>query len=306
PSDSGEEYIYPVPMTRIAALCEAAAQHTNNTCVGLNMAQQYHYESAPVIILAMLAAPSVKEGLECLCRYDKYIDTGIETRIKLNQNPVEFSAGLINLTGAKVEQLNEYLLAFVVQILNIATRQKMPVKEVWLHHSNEQNREQLEQHFQAPVTFGCDENRLLFDHDFLQERFVTSNNLLFEILIDALKTYFAVSPEGQGFIEAVSRELMRGSSAESQTMEQIAASLALSPRTLRRRLSEEGYTFQEVKNLVREQRARYYLASTALSLSEIAFELGYSELSAFSRAFRSRVGETPQAYREKMKQLIRA
>jgi len=89
-------------------------------------------------------------------------------------------------------------------------------------------------------------------------------------------------------------------------MEQIARSLALSPRTLRRRLSEEGYTFQEVKTQVREQRARHYLASTALSLSEIAFELGYSELSAFSRAFRSRVGETPQAYREKMKQLIRA
>ena len=57
---------------------------------------------------------------------------------------------------------------------------------------------------------------------------------------------------------------------------------------------------------VEEERARHYLSSTALSLSEIAFELGYSELSAFSRAFRSRVGETPQAYREKMKQLIRA
>ena len=43
-----------------------------------------------------------------------------------------------------------------------------------------------------------------------------------------------------------------------------------------------------------------------LALSEIAFELGYSELSAFSRAFRSWVGETPQAYRDKLKQFIRA
>ena len=307
PSDSGEEYIYPVPLTRIAALCEAAARHTNNTCVGLNMAQQYHYESAPVIILAMLAAPSVEEGIKCLCRYDQYIDSGIETRFKPNQNPAQFNAGLIELTGAKVDQLNEYLLSFIVQILNTATRKVMPVHEVWFRHGNEQNRAQLEAHFQAPVKFGCDENRLLFDQAFLQERFVTSNNLLFEILVDALKTYFAVSPERQGFIEAVSRELMRaGSDSDSQTMEQIATGLALSPRTLRRRLSDEGYTFQEVKNIVKEQRARHYLSSTALSLSEIAFELGYSELSAFSRAFRSRVGETPQAYREKMKQLIRA
>lgn len=306
PSDSGEEYIYPVPLARVAALCEAAARHTNNSCVGLNMAQQYHYETAPVIILAMLAAPSVEEGLTCLCRYDQYIDTGIETRFRPNQDPAEFNAGLINLTGARVDQLNEYLLAFISQILNTATRQKMPVEEVWFQHGNSHNRADLEAHFGAPVLFGQEENRLLFDRKFLKERFVTSNNLLFEILVDALKTYFAVSPEGQGFIEAVSRELMRTGTAEGQTMESVAASLALSPRTLRRRLSEEGYTFQEVKNLVRERRARHYLANTALSLSEIAYELGYSELSAFSRAFRSRVGETPQAYREKMKQLIRA
>ena len=306
PSDSGEEYIYPVPLARVAALCEAAARHTENSCVGLNMAQQYHYETAPVIILAMLAAPSVEEGLNCLCRYDQYIDTGIETRFRPNQDPVEFNAGLINLTGARVDQLNEYLLAFISQILNTATRQRMPVKEVWFHHGDARNRAELEAHFDAPVLFGQEENRLLFDRKFLKERFVTSNNLLFEILVDALKTYFAVSPEGQGFIEAVSRELMRTGGDDGQTMEAVAASLALSPRTLRRRLSEEGYTFQEVKHLVREQRARHYLANTALSLSEIAYELGYSELSAFSRAFRSRVGETPQAYREKMKQLIRA
>ena len=80
----------------------------------------------------------------------------------------------------------------------------------------------------------------------------------------------------------------------------------VSPRTLRRRLSEEGYSFQEAKNLAREKRAKYYLSQTKMPLSEIAFELGFSELSAFSRAFRSWVGETPQSYRENYKQLLRA
>jgi transcriptional regulator GlxA family with amidase domain len=51
---------------------------------------------------------------------------------------------------------------------------------------------------------------------------------------------------------------------------------------------------------------RNYLSSTNLTLSEIAFEPGYSELSAFSRAFRSRAGETQQVYRDKLKQFIRA
>ena len=60
-----------------------------------------------------------------------------------------------------------------------------------------------------------------------------------------------------------------------------------------------------MKSLAREKRARYYLSHTNLSLSEIAFELGYSELSAFSRAFRTWTGETPQVYREKVQQLLR-
>ncbi|MCZ6829129.1 MAG: AraC family transcriptional regulator ligand-binding domain-containing protein, partial [Gammaproteobacteria bacterium] len=306
PSDSEEEYVYPIPLVNVATLFEAAVKASNNTCVGLNMAQQYHYESASVIILAMLAAPSVEQGISCLCRYDQFIDTGIETRFNPTQEPVQFSAGLIDLGGARVDQLNEYLLAFVVQILNTATRKRMPVKEVWFRHDCDQNAAALEEHFKARVKFGQHDNCLFFKREFLRERFLTSNNLLFDILTDALKTYFAAGPEKAGIIDAVYREILRQSGTTVPSMETIAASLALSPRTLRRRLAEEGYSFQEVKNMARDRRAKYYLSSTNLTLSEIAFELGYSELSAFSRAFRSRAGEAPQAYRDKLKQFIRA
>ncbi|MCZ6827984.1 MAG: AraC family transcriptional regulator ligand-binding domain-containing protein [Gammaproteobacteria bacterium] len=43
PSDSEEEYVYPIPLYKVANLFEAAVKHSNNPCVGLNMAQQYHY-----------------------------------------------------------------------------------------------------------------------------------------------------------------------------------------------------------------------------------------------------------------------
>lgn len=306
PSDTHEEYVYPIPLRKVADLFEAAVVSSNNSCVGLNMAQQYHYESAPVIILAMLAAPSVEEGLKCLCRYDQFIDTGIEARFTSNQETALFNAGLIDFSDARVDQLNEYLLSFILQILNTATRKKMPVIKVSFRHTDNTNARELEAHFGAPVSFGKKDNCLSFKREYLGERFLTSNNLLYDILTEALRTYFSVSPERHGFIDAVSREVMRLGGSESPSMDHIASSLALSPRTLRRRLADEGYSFQEVKNLARERRAKYYLCSTSLSLSEIAFELGYSELSAFSRAFRTWVGETPQAYRDKLKRFIRA
>jgi AraC-like DNA-binding protein len=75
---------------------------------------------------------------------------------------------------------------------------------------------------------------------------------------------------------------------------------------LRRRLADEGYSFQEAKNLARRKRAQYLLSQTRMPLSEIAFELGYSELSAFSRAFRGWVGVTPQNYRENYRHFLGA
>ena len=303
PSGNEEEYVYPIPVHEVAALCEAAVTQTGNTSVGLSMARQYHYETAPLIILAMLAASSVEEGLKCLCRYDQYVDTGIETEFNFDQSTARFCARLINPTHARVDQLNEYLLAFVVHTLSMATRSRMPVERVCFMHGNEQNRRELEAFFEAPVEFGKADNILFFGSAFLQEHFFSTNNLLYDILVDALKTYYGAESEKQGFIDAVCREILRLSSSDSPSVEAVARSLAISPRTLRRRLAEKGISFQAVKSIARERRAKYYLTHTTLSLSEIAFELGYSELSAFSRAFRAWVGRTPQDYRDHFQQL---
>ena len=301
----GEENTPQVPLQQIADLFEAAAVATDNSCVGLHTAQNYHYESAPILILAMLAAPSVEEGIRCLLRYDKYAETAIETRFVSDTDPVHFDAGLIGDAGQNLDQLNEYLLAFFVQILKTASRKDVPVTRVWFRHVNQQNKGALEKHFGASVDFGMSDNRLFFRKEYLQEPFITSNNLLFNILTGALETFFAVSPDSQGFTDLVSRELMRLGTEGGLTMGNVATNLAISPRTLRRRLLDEGVTFQELKKLTRERRARYYLSSTSLSLSEIAFQLGFSELSAFSRAFRTQTGDTPQNYRKRIQESFR-
>ena len=301
----GEENTPQVPLQQIADLFEAAAVATDNSCVGLHTAQNYHYESAPILILAMLAAPSVEEGIRCLLRYDKYAETAIETRFVSDMDPVHFDAGLIGDAGQNLDQLNEYLLAFFVQILKTASRKDVPVTGVWFRHVNQQNKGELEKHFGASVDFGMSDNRLFFRKEYLQEPFITSNNLLFNILTGALETFFAVSPDSQGFTDLVSRELMRLGTEGGLTMGNVATNLAISPRTLRRRLLDEGVTFQELKKLTRERRARYYLSSTSLSLSEIAFQLGFSELSAFSRAFRTQTGDTPQNYRKRIQESFR-
>lgn len=297
-SRRNEELDAPVPARRVASLLELAAEQSGNACMGLDMARRYHYESASLLILAVLSAPSVGDGIRCLCHYDRYVDSAIEIDFDFSRAFAEFSFRVIVPEGVVVTQLNEYLLGFLVQALNTATRIPVPIREVWLSHESERNAAPLQAFFNAPVAFSQPVNRLFFDRTYLQERFHTSHELLHEILINAMKTYFLPQQSGSGLVDILCREIIRGGAEECVTLESIAQRLALSPRTLRRRLSAEGYSFQEVKNLARARRAKYYLRRTALPIAEIAYELGFSELSAFSRAFRSWVGQAPQAYRE--------
>ena len=80
-------------------------------------------------------------------------------------------------------------------------------------------------------------------------------------------------------------------------MDAVARELAVSTRTLQRRLSDEGTTFQTVLGETRESLAKQYLAHSALSTGEIAFLLGYEEPNSFYRAFRGWTGETPDRVR---------
>ncbi|MFG2311468.1 AraC family transcriptional regulator ligand-binding domain-containing protein [Streptomyces sp. NPDC048566] len=84
------------------------------------------------------------------------------------------------------------------------------------------------------------------------------------------------------------------------TLADVAAGLATSPRTLQRRLGAEGTSFQTVLAQTRERLARAYLHRSSLSYTEIAFLLGYEELTSFHRALRQWTGETPRGLRSRV------
>jgi AraC-like DNA-binding protein len=94
--------------------------------------------------------------------------------------------------------------------------------------------------------------------------------------------------------DAIARELPSG----PPTMVQIAKRLGVSERTLRRALEEESTSFRVMVEGVRRGRAEQLLAQRRTSIGEIAFLLGFSDASAFSRAFRRWSGKTPKEFRE--------
>jgi AraC-like DNA-binding protein len=95
------------------------------------------------------------------------------------------------------------------------------------------------------------------------------------------------------------RDLLARDLAAAPGLDEAARALHLSPRTLHRRLSEEGSSFRAVKDELRRERALARLERSRASIADIAAELGYSEPSAFFRAFQAWTGEAPSAHRKR-------
>jgi len=89
-------------------------------------------------------------------------------------------------------------------------------------------------------------------------------------------------------------------------MESIAAPLGLSRRSLQRRLQDEGFSFRALHEQIRAELACRWLEQSTMALGEVAYLLGFSEPSAFHRAFKRWTGQTPAAYRDRVAQRTRS
>ena len=94
------------------------------------------------------------------------------------------------------------------------------------------------------------------------------------------------------------RDIVRSQLRDIPELSDVASALEVHPQTLRRRLAAEGTTFKDIKNQVRRDTALHFLGKQGLSIEEIAHRAGFSESSAFIRAFKGWTGITPYTYRK--------
>jgi AraC-like DNA-binding protein len=146
--------------------------------------------------------------------------------------------------------------------------------------------------FDAPVTFGADRTQLAFPASALDAALVSSDPKLLAILTRAADELHRRAPEDPTIAAHVARVLRDALRTDEGHVDRVAKRLGLTSRSLQRRLKDEGTSFQAVREQVRHDLARRYL-DERLSIAEISFLLGFSEPSAFFRAFKRWTGMTP-------------
>ena len=150
--------------------------------------------------------------------------------------------------------------------------------------------------FPCSRRFAAGSTSLLFQARYLAMPLLQDERTLKQFLQHSPADLLARPDGGDSLISQIRRLLGRDCSAWPD-LEAVARQLHMSPQTLRRHLSEEGSSFQELKDHLRRDLAIYHLGRSDLSIQDIAEQLGFSEPSAFHRAFKKWTGLTPGAYR---------
>ena len=154
-----------------------------------------------------------------------------------------------------------------------------------------------EQYFGCRVRFGAERDCLSFHRADLDKPFVSYNAELLDILIPELDRRLEQQTHSATLAEQIRWVLRRRLTAGRPDVRSVATELAMSERSLQRKLTDEGLTFQSLLSETRHQLALEYLSDPALAIIEVAYMLGYEDQNSFFRAFRQWEELTPAAWR---------
>lgn len=185
---------------------------------------------------------------------------------------------------------------FLVHLARLATRREIQPARVVLR-SPPDALSAYRSFFGVSVSQG-DVNRIVFRKEDTDIPFLSVNNAMFEVFEPVLKKRLSELEQDAALRDRVRAALTEMLAGGQSGIADVADRLAMSARTLQRKLSQEGTSFQEILNEVRTDVARIYLTKTRYSNAEIAFLLGYDDPNSFIRAFHGWTGATPDASRQ--------
>jgi AraC-like DNA-binding protein len=179
---------------------------------------------------------------------------------------------------------------------------EMPLHEVHLRARAPATSGHYDQLFKCPVRFDQPHSGLVIHRSLLQLPVAQNEESLKQFLRQA--PYHLVKRDQPGSIKQLSLQveqlLSQYATRKMPTADQVAQQLNMSPRTLHRKLTEEGTSFQQLKDSFRKELAVHYISRPELTIEAIAALMGFQDNSAFYRSFKKWTGLTPGQFRDQL------
>ncbi len=274
-------------------LFELAAERTGCDHFGLLFGQQFQPRDLGMWGYAALSAPTLGSALETLAGLFRYQQSSSTMRF-LQQDKsharLEYRIDSPDILARRQDA--ELSLGQFVNLIRECCGRDWSPTEIQFEHPSPAAPRAHQSAFGAPVFFGCATNAIILDSTLLERPMPTRDIRLQAMMRNCLEMLGPgdrISTLYDQIRDAIGRSLVDG----APTLETISAILRTPPGALRRALADENVSFRETIDQVRFELAKHHLAQRHLPLTEIAIILGYSELSAFTRAFTRWSGVSP-------------
>ncbi len=288
-----------ITASTLRALTDEVAALTGDASLGLTLATKAPRGLYGVTEFLVRAAPTVRQAADNLLRFSALVNPGLRFSLETKDGLALLEHGVPHSPGALGRHTDEFITAFLVTVLR--TLVDLPrLAVVRFQHPRPADTSALGAFFGgAALEFEQELNGLGFDERVLDLPVKTGDAALFAYLEEHAVAALASRPKADDLVDKLRHAIRDALEGGEPNVERLAVRLNLSARTLQRRLSELGTTFQEVLDAVRYDLARAWLKDGKLDVTEVAYLLGYSELRAFDRAFKRWAGLAPREWRAK-------
>jgi AraC-like DNA-binding protein len=278
------------------AMLENCARETEQDNFGLLYGRGYRPEMLGLIGEIVLAAPTLGAALEHLALWFPWHQQATETRFVPRGDRWLLTYRILDGSVIDRRQDAELTMGMFVNILRTCLGPRWTPEMVLFEHPRPMFWKQHESVFDAEIHWSQSQNAIVFKNSKLDAAMPQADRAILAARTQEL-WQLAGSSGAPVFINRVKGEIRRLLATNCVGVEDLSDAMGLNRWTLQRLLAEEGTSFSALLEETRRGLARFYIGQRQLPLTEIAYMLGYSENSAFTRAFGKWYGASPSKMR---------
>ncbi|RRJ84624.1 AraC family transcriptional regulator [Aestuariirhabdus litorea] len=287
-----------ISIPRLMHMGHSAIQLTGHPELGLEMGRCANIQNLGLPGLTAMAAPDLRTAMEAITRYEPLSSVNIRGQ----SSYLEQDEALLRFYSiAPYNDYNRFVVDSVLsmwsQLLVWLSGKRDLVKRVDIEFEAPHYQARYRDYFNCEPLFGQPYNQLAISPQLLDSPLRFSNAANFSYLSELCEQKLAQMRRGRSLQARVAEILASALHGNTPCIGEVAAKLAMPSWTLRRKLQDEGVTFQQILGETKRDLALIYVEDTALSLGEIAYLLGFSSPEAFQRAFKRWTDRTPGDYR---------
>jgi AraC-like DNA-binding protein len=278
-------------------LLRAVARSVGEPDVALRLAAEPIGRSLSLEELVVRASASVREGLERLARWVPLLHEGLQATLEEDADgEVRWVLRTPRRPRGAGRYVHELALAHAIHHVR-AGAGDVVLSRVWFLHARPPELSALGAFFGTPeLAFGCEDSGFALARGEVERPMLLADPRTVDTLAPLVEAELGARPHGTSLTQRVATHL-EASLPDDTDVADVAGALHMSSRTLQRRLEQEQTRFTEVLDRARLEVARRLLSDPAITLTDVAFRLGFADLATFSRAFKRWTGKPPGQWR---------